>query len=132
MTSQANGGRGSPPNKAANTSPKPLKLHWEGSRSAAENAKEKLPELAREFFAAGRELAPGARSFESLHRFRLLTKRFRYALELFRPWYGPGLGDRVEALRKLQTHLGDINDCAAAEELVTQSGSLSKLKKERL
>jgi CHAD domain-containing protein len=103
---------------------KPVKIRWDVSRTVAENASEKLPELARGFFEAGRELAARDASFEALHRFRLLTKRFRYTLELFRPCYGPGLAARIEALRSLQQDLGEINDCAATRELLLKRDDL--------
>ena len=79
---------------------KPVKVHWEGSKSVAWNAREKLPELARGFFETGRALAASHPSLQALHRFRLLTKRFRYTLELFRPCYGPVLDRRIEALKR--------------------------------
>src|SRR2546426_12184826 len=117
MTSPASGDLGLPVKRKSSALKKPLKIRWEGSKSVAENASEKLPEMARRFFEAGRELAGDAWSFKSLHRFRLHTKRFRYTLELFRKCYGPGLAQRLEALRTLQQHLGDINECATEEAL---------------
>lgn len=103
---------------------KPIKIRWDPSKTVAENAAEKLPGLARVFFAAGRELVAVDAPFEALHHFRLLTKRFRYALELFRPCYGPGLEARIDALQKLQTDLGEINDCATTEELLLKRDDL--------
>lgn len=103
---------------------KPIRIRWDPSKTVAENAGEKLPGLARVFFAAGRELAAVDAPFEALHHFRLLTKRFRYALELFRPCYGPGLELRIEALQMLQTDLGEINDCATTEELLLKRDDL--------
>src|SRR5262245_17012453 len=80
---------------------KSVRIQSDNSKTVAENASKKLPELARAFLAAGTELAGRDASFEALHQFRLLTKRFRYALELFRACYGPGLESRIEALREL-------------------------------
>ncbi len=111
---------------------KPVKIHWEGSKSVAENARDKLPELARGFFEAGRELAASDPSLQALHRFRLLTKRFRYTLELFRPCYGPGLDRRIEALKTLQQYLGEISDCATTRELLAGRDDLSKPERDRL
>ena len=102
-----------------------MKIRWDVERTAAENASEKLPGLAREYFAAGRKLESGDASFQMLHRFRLFTKRFRYTLELFRPCYGPGLALRIEGLQTLQQHLGEINDCAATRELLLERDDLS-------
>ena len=131
MTSPANGGPGLPSKRKSKRLDKPVKIHWEGHESVAKNAVEKLPELARGFFDAGRELAPDA-SFEALHRFRLLTQRFRYTLELFRPCYGPGLARRIAALRTLQQHLGEINDCATAQAMLIERDNLPQADRNRL
>ena len=111
---------------------KPVKVHWEGSKSVAWNAREKLPELARGFFETGRALAASHPSLQALHRFRLLTKRFRYTLELFRPCYGPVLDLRIEALKTLQQYLGEISDCATTRKLLAGRDDLSKPKRDRL
>jgi CHAD domain-containing protein len=114
-----------PPDKA-------IKIRWDVSRTVAENASEKLPELARGFFQAGRDLAAKEASFEALHHFRLLTKRFRYSLELFRPCYGPGLDHRIESLQTVQQDLGDINDCATTQELVLKRDDLGPAQRDWL
>jgi CHAD domain-containing protein len=76
-----------------------------------EHLRRQLPKVTRRYFKEGREaLAPGA-TWEAMHAFRLRTKRYRYTLETFRDFYGPGIEKRIEALRKIQTYLGDINDC---------------------
>jgi CHAD domain-containing protein len=120
------------PSKRKSKPYKPVKIRWDISRSVAENASDKLPELARGFFEAGRKLAATDASFEALHRYRLLTKRFRYALELFRPCYGPGLAARIEALRILQQDLGEINDCAATRELLPKRDDLQPAQRDWL
>ena len=91
---------------------------WDSSKSARENARLKLPPLAQAYFRAGRALVVTEPSNEVLHRFRIRTKRFRYTLELFRPCYGPWLDRRLEALRRMQDVLGEINDCVATRKLV--------------
>jgi len=78
-------------------------------KSARENASRLLPRLAEEFFAAGDESIQEKRPQE-VHPFRILTKRFRYALEYFRPCYGSALDSYLEMLRELQRELGDLND----------------------
>jgi CHAD domain-containing protein len=121
------------PSKAKVKPPyKLVKIRWDVARRVAENASEKLPELALGFFEAGRELAAKDSSFDALHRFRLLTKRFRYALELFRPCYGPGLSARIEALQTLQQELGEINDCAATRELLLKRNDLQPAQRDWL
>lgn len=86
-------------------------IEWEIVLSTGENARLHLPALAREFFATGRELLSGPAAPVDLHAFRLAAKRFRYTLELFRPLYGPGLEQRLEAVRKIQSLLGRRQDC---------------------
>jgi CHAD domain-containing protein len=113
-------------------SDKPVKIRWKAGASVAENAREKLPELARDFFKTGRELAAAKPTFEALHQFRLLTKRLRYTLELFRPCYGPGLSPRIEALRTLQQRLGEISDCATTRNLILERKDLTKPQRARL
>jgi CHAD domain-containing protein len=132
VTFLASGGPGLPPKQKSKSRRKPLKIHWDASKPVAANASAKLPDLARGLFAAGSELARDRPPMRALHRFRLLTKRFRYVLELFRPCYGPGLDRRIEALRTLQQHLGEISDCAATEELLRGRPDLRRVDRERL
>lgn len=91
---------------------------WEESRPAAECARQVLPKLAADFFHEGRKIVASSPSIKDLHQLRLSLKRFRYTLELFRPCYGSGLEQRLEALKRLQDHLGAMNDCEAAASLV--------------
>ena len=96
-------------------------LQWDESRPAAECARMVLPKLAADFFRDGRETVAGSPSAEDLHRLRLAVKRFRYTLELFRPCYGSGLEERLEALKRMQDHLGAMNDCGTSIALVQGS-----------
>jgi CHAD domain-containing protein len=68
-----------------------------------------------EYFKEVRSFLGKEREPQELHRMRLASKRLRYALELFRPCYGPGLRERLGALKELQDALGDVNDAVAAE-----------------
>jgi len=83
---------------------------WDAELSPAENARTVLPGLARKFMKAGNRAVREETAWADLHQFRLRGKRFRYTLELFTPVYGKGLELRIEAMRKIQTVLGDIND----------------------
>lgn len=98
--------------------PKVKAITWSATASASENAVVQLPGLAEKYFRDGRALFRKPPSPRALHQFRLQTKRFRYTLELFRPCYGPGLDQRLEKLREIQNHLGEINDCAATIEML--------------
>jgi CHAD domain-containing protein len=104
---------------------KPARITWNPAKTVAENAREKLPELARQFFTAGRVAAAQDTTTDALHRFRLLTKRFRYTLELFRDYYGDGLERRLDALHTVQQLLGAISDCAATQDLLLARDDLS-------
>jgi CHAD domain-containing protein len=93
-------------------------MKWSPDLPVEQNARERLPRVLEKFYAAGREVYEHEDP-ATLHRFRLEGKRVRYTLELFRPVYGPGLEKLLKALRKAQTALGDINDCATARLIVT-------------
>jgi CHAD domain-containing protein len=86
--------------------------------SAAANARELLPKMARKYFQAGREAVGAKLPPNELHGFRLETKRFRYTLELFRPVYGPQLDRYLKALHELQGALGKLSDYEAIQRVV--------------
>lgn len=90
-----------------------VRLEW----SPAEAASALLPELTRDFYHAGRHAFAQGDS-ESLHEFRIAAKKFRYALELFRPLYGPKFAEKLAGLKKLQDYLGRLNDLATARALI--------------
>jgi CHAD domain-containing protein len=90
---------------------------WDEAATAGENARAQLPAIAAGYFRSGRKLLAGSPTSEDLHGFRLKTKRLRYTLELFRACYSTTLEQRLESLREIQTLLGDINDCAAAQRV---------------
>ena len=102
------------------------KLHqagWDERAGATANARRELPRLAASYFAQVRALLADHPAAPKLHRLRLLTKRLRYTLELFRPCYGPGLDTRLTALRRIQQSLGEVNDSAAAGRVLCKSMS---------
>jgi CHAD domain-containing protein len=93
-------------------------MKWKTSQSMAENARRVLPKLAEDYFEAGRKASDGKRSPKALHRFRIATKRFRYAMELFQPLYGRSLDRRLKAVHELQNVLGKISDHQTILELL--------------
>ena len=97
-------------------------MGFDAALSPGENAGHTLPRMVREYFAAGREVAAKPADSEALHQFRLKGKRLRYAMELYGPCYGKLFEKYLEALRKAQTILGNLNDCAAAERLLKSAG----------
>jgi CHAD domain-containing protein len=92
---------------------------WNPRLGPARNASRQLPTVVRAYFAEVRQLLSAHPPPAELHIIRLATKRLRYTLELFRPCYGPGLETRLAALQRLQQVLGEVNDCAAAERLIS-------------
>ena len=109
-------------------------LKWRGAleRAAAEApedfskapigqaARQMLPGMAQDFFGSGDQAAGAKASPQELHRFRLASKKFRYTLELFAPLCGPSLNPKLEAIRSVQTILGDLNDLETVRNLLAQ------------
>jgi len=54
------------------------------------------------------------------HRLRIAFKRLRYSLEFFEPALGPGVAPLIEAARKVQDHLGLLQDGVIACGLVSR------------
>ena len=49
-------------------------------------------------------------SLETIHALRIEAKRLRYLLEFFQEVLGPGLSGTIEALVKIQDHIGELHD----------------------
>ncbi len=104
-------------------------MSWNKAESSGENARRALPRMAREFFALGRVAAGLGSTPAQLHAFRLSAKRFRYTLEIFEPMYGPMLSERLEQVRKIQSMLGDRQDCVVLiERLNRRTGEAGRLR----
>ena len=111
------------------------RVKWRESEGAAQNAGRRLPAIVADYFARGREILGQEVNGSELHKLRLLTKRLRYTLELFRPCYGPGFRERLGALRHLQQSLGEITDCVtatAALEKYTRTNSAQRVRLDRV
>lgn len=91
--------------------------------AASDAARDILPRMLKHHLRRGRRAAREDTPEKELHRFRIATKEIRYALDLFTPLYGDGIDKLAEQLRKLQTHLGSIRDCAVTRELVDKAQS---------
>ena len=102
------------------------RVHWHAALTAfhgdaadaLDDARERLPKESSKYMAAGRKLVAKPRTPEQLHEFRILTKRFRYTLEMFAELYGPGLQVRLGRLRSVQETLGNLNDCVVASKML--------------
>ncbi len=76
-----------------------------------------MAELIPRYWRSGRVAAQPEASWTELHQFRLATKQLRYTMELFASIYPRGIPSRLDVLKKVQTHLGKVNDCDAARGL---------------
>jgi CHAD domain-containing protein len=90
-----------------------------GRAAIEKTAQQTLSPMAKHFLQIGNVAVNPKASPEELHQFRIAAKKFRYTLELFVPLYGPTLNRGMERIKRVQTLLGDINDCATARELVS-------------
>jgi CHAD domain-containing protein len=107
------------------------KITWQEDNGPAENARLRLPKLARNYFIEVRKVLAEDPTPPELHRLRLASKHFRYTLELFKPCYAAGLVERIQELKKIQDLLGDCNDAVASQPLVEKVLSLRRPDKTR-
>ncbi|HEY4361549.1 MAG TPA: CHAD domain-containing protein [Bryobacteraceae bacterium] len=93
--------------------------HWRTwlKSPAAVEAGTVLPKLARDFSKAGTAAVRAQATYSEIHQFRLLVKRYRYTLEIL-----GGPDQLLGLLRRLQEHLGAINDCVTTAELLDECG----------
>ncbi len=57
-------------------------------------------------------------SLKRLHRLRIAGKRLRYTLEFFEEVLAPQTSDLIKQMKRLQDHLGDLQDAVVASELL--------------
>jgi triphosphatase len=105
-----------------------ISLKWNVALDStpAADKKEAIHELARrtlgrgakDFLKQGNEASRPGASPKGMHRFRIASKKFRYALELFQPVYESRLKPVVASLKRVSTLLGDINDSVTVAEMV--------------
>jgi CHAD domain-containing protein len=77
-----------------------------------------LPEIAEKHYKRGGRMADGETSARKLHRFRIVTKKFRYTLDLFAPLYGKSVETLAGELKHIQTLLGNLNDYATIRRML--------------
>ncbi len=92
-------------------------------------ARNLLSSMAADFFLHGRAASAVDSTAPEMHAFRIAAKKFRYTMELFVPDYGPVLSARVEKVRKVQSILGEVNDCETMLGLLTGGRAVSRLRK---
>lgn len=77
---------------------------------------ESVIRLMEDFFDHGDRAAQPGRSYESIHRFRVLSKQLRYTLELTEPRGSA----KLQTLKGVQDLLGGLNDCVVAADIVSE------------
>lgn len=61
----------------------------------------------------------GNATIEQLHALRIEFKKLRYSVEYFREVLGPEAKSVIDELKKIQDHLGDLNDAQVAAQLLS-------------
>lgn len=87
-----------------------------------DHVREVVPVLIYTRLAAVRAyepVLPNAR-IEQLHALRIEFKKLRYALEFFREVLGSSAKDVINDIKKMQDHLGDLNDADVATAILRQ------------
>jgi len=74
-------------------------------------ASEVIAERLKEFRSAAAETIYRPTATKDLHELRILSKRLRYALELFAPCWGKELKEIAKEVSLMQTSLGELHDC---------------------
>lgn len=104
-------------------------LPWAADKkpiSVDESSREVLPRVGRECLKRGFAAAKGA-SPEQLHLFRISVKKLRYTVELFASDDARNLQAWLDQIKKIQTLLGDVNDCETARRMASRLGGGKKL-----
>ncbi|HWQ85015.1 MAG TPA: CHAD domain-containing protein [Anaerolineales bacterium] len=87
---------------------------------APKRLREVVPVLIYSRIASVRAFEPilsNAR-IEQLHALRIEFKKLRYAVEYFREVLGPEASKVIEVIKRLQDHLGELNDANVATQLL--------------
>ena len=74
-------------------------------------ASEVIAARLKEFRSAAAETIYRPAATKDLHELRILSKRLRYAIELFAPCWGKELKEIAKEVSLMQTSLGELHDC---------------------
>jgi CHAD domain-containing protein len=74
-------------------------------------ASEVIAERLKEFRSAAAETIYRPVATKDLHELRILSKRLRYAIELFAPCWGKEMKEIAKEVSLMQTSLGELHDC---------------------
>jgi len=80
------------------------------SRFAARRAEKHIVERLNQFLEYEDCLAD-PEDIDQHHAMRIAAKRLRYTIEICQPVYEGGLGEFIQAVKDVQSLLGDIHDC---------------------
>ncbi len=94
--------------------------------AAADVASRLLTLHTEQFFEAWNHVLD-QEDLEVIHEFRIAAKQFRYLIEVFQAVYGDGIEKKLKSLKKLQDHLGRLNDIVTARSLVTSLNASAEL-----
>jgi CHAD domain-containing protein len=86
-----------------------------------------LPKLARRYLKRGDAAAGKDVTADDLHRFRIESKKFRYALELLHPIYGAPVAEWLGRLKAVQSVLGAMQDSLMTREMVGRLGARAEI-----
>jgi CHAD domain-containing protein len=86
-----------------------------------------LERIAKDFRKRATKAVSENAQPHDLHRFRIITKKLRYTLELFQPLLGPSVDREVALLKRAGRMLGDINDCVTTVGLLARFGASSRI-----
>jgi CHAD domain-containing protein len=92
--------------------------HFEMPSSAGQPPHDAIHDAVKRLFKRGAK----AEDAKGLHRLRIAAKKLRYTLELLAPRH-----TRLEQIKRLQTLLGDINDCESARRIIAEESGGKKL-----
>ena len=87
-------------------------------QTTPELARRALGRIAKDFVKQGQQASSTDASPKEMHQFRIVAKKFRYALELFQPLYESELTPIVASVKGASALLGDINDCVTVAGIV--------------
>lgn len=94
------------------------RAEWDTRATPSVNAARVLPKMMSEYFSDVRKALAAKPSPARLHKIRLASKKIRYSLELFEECYGAEFKERMEALKDVQTALGDVNDAVSVQRIL--------------
>jgi len=89
-------------------------------QSPCGRVRELAPVLIYERLACVRvfDVIAGQATLEQLHALRIDFKKLRYTLEFFREVLGDEIGVVISEIKRIQDHLGDLNDAQVATQIL--------------